>query len=178
MRYGCQTRNQPRMSLPDGITPLVHGRLGELWHRRSRTAGCGAKRVHFRDGSLSPVSRLDHRRSRKAGCWRPGSAARRRRTPTSASGFRARRAIAGACPGRSPTGSSRRRKRYPCWNPVLFQPKDGPLMLFYKVGPSPDNWWGMLMTSGGRRRHVVAPAAPAGRHPGPHQEQAGTAFKW
>ena len=38
-------------------------------------------------------------------------------------------------------------KRYPCWNPVLFQPKDGPLMLFYKVGPSPDSWWGMLMTS-------------------------------
>ncbi len=38
-------------------------------------------------------------------------------------------------------------RRYPCWNPVLFQPKDGPLMLFYKVGPSPDSWWGMLMTS-------------------------------
>lgn len=38
-------------------------------------------------------------------------------------------------------------RRYPCWNPVLFQPKDGPLMLFYKVGPSPDEWWGMLMTS-------------------------------
>lgn len=37
--------------------------------------------------------------------------------------------------------------RYPCWNPVLFQPKDGPLMLFYKVGPSPSTWWGMLMTS-------------------------------
>jgi predicted neuraminidase len=30
---------------------------------------------------------------------------------------------------------------------VLFQPKDGPLMLFYKVGPSPSTWWGMLMTS-------------------------------
>lgn len=37
--------------------------------------------------------------------------------------------------------------RYPCWNPVLFQPKSGPLMLFYKVGPSPSTWWGMLMTS-------------------------------
>lgn len=35
--------------------------------------------------------------------------------------------------------------RYPCWNPVLFQPKNGPLMLFYKVGPSPSAWWGMLM---------------------------------
>ncbi len=37
--------------------------------------------------------------------------------------------------------------RYPCWNPVLFQPKEGPLMLFYKVGPKPDQWWGMLVTS-------------------------------
>ena len=42
--------------------------------------------------------------------------------------------------------------RYPCWNPVLFQPKDGPLLLFYKVGPSPQGWWGMLTRSedGGR----------------------------
>lgn len=38
-------------------------------------------------------------------------------------------------------------ERYPCWNPVLFQPKSGPLLLFYKVGPSPSSWWGMLMTS-------------------------------
>ena len=38
-------------------------------------------------------------------------------------------------------------KRYPCWNPVLFQPQSGPLLLFYKVGPSPSSWWGMLMTS-------------------------------
>lgn len=36
---------------------------------------------------------------------------------------------------------------HPCWNPVLFQPKEGPLMLFYKVGPSPSTWWGMLKTS-------------------------------
>lgn len=38
-------------------------------------------------------------------------------------------------------------KRHPCWNPVLFQPKTGPLLLFYKVGPSPSEWWGMLMRS-------------------------------
>ena len=38
-------------------------------------------------------------------------------------------------------------KRYPTWNPVLFQPRGGPLMLFYKVGPSPQEWWGMVMTS-------------------------------
>src|SRR5687768_2014934 len=39
------------------------------------------------------------------------------------------------------------KKRYPCWNPVLFQPRTGPLMLFYKVGPTPAKWWGMLITS-------------------------------
>ena len=39
------------------------------------------------------------------------------------------------------------KKRYPCWNPVLFQLTNGPLMLFYKVGPHPSTWWGMLMTS-------------------------------
>src|SRR5689334_17359498 len=38
-------------------------------------------------------------------------------------------------------------KRHPCWNPVLFQPTGGPLVLFYKVGPSPDTWWGLVRTS-------------------------------
>lgn len=44
-------------------------------------------------------------------------------------------------------------RRHPTWNPVLFQPRGGePLMLFYKVGPSPQTWWGELRTSmdGGR----------------------------
>src|ERR1019366_9085585 len=36
---------------------------------------------------------------------------------------------------------------YPCYNPVLFQPRHGPLLLFYKVGPSPAHWWGMMKTS-------------------------------
>jgi predicted neuraminidase len=37
--------------------------------------------------------------------------------------------------------------RYPTWNPVLFQSATGPLMLFYKVGPDPITWWGMMMAS-------------------------------
>ena len=41
---------------------------------------------------------------------------------------------------------------YPSWNPVLFQAQGGPLLLFYKVGPSPREWWGQLLrsTDGGR----------------------------
>lgn len=38
-------------------------------------------------------------------------------------------------------------RRYPCWNPVLFQVDAGPLLLFYKVGPSPSEWWGVVKTS-------------------------------
>lgn len=38
-------------------------------------------------------------------------------------------------------------RRYPTWNPVLFQPKEGPLLLFFKIGPSPSLWWGMVMAS-------------------------------
>lgn len=38
--------------------------------------------------------------------------------------------------------------RYPTWNPVLYQIPEGDLVLFYKVGPSPSAWWGMLMRSG------------------------------
>ena len=49
-------------------------------------------------------------------------------------------------------GVQNEKLRYPCWNPVLFQPASGPLLLFYKVGPSPRAWWGMLIRSrdGGR----------------------------
>ena len=37
--------------------------------------------------------------------------------------------------------------RHPCWNPVLFQQPGGPLQLYYKCGPSPSTWWGMLTES-------------------------------
>lgn len=53
--------------------------------------------------------------------------------------------------------------RQPCWNPVLFQPKSGPLMLFYKVGPNPSVWWGMLRTSeDGGKTWSEARRLPAG----------------
>ena len=38
-------------------------------------------------------------------------------------------------------------KRFACWNPVLHRLRDGTLLLFYKVGPNPREWWGMLTSS-------------------------------
>ena len=42
--------------------------------------------------------------------------------------------------------------RFPCWNPVLFEMPGRRLTLFYKVGPNPRAWRGMVRTSadGGR----------------------------
>jgi predicted neuraminidase len=45
------------------------------------------------------------------------------------------------------TGVQADRTRHPCWNPVLFVLPDKALALFYKVGPNPRTWWGMLRTS-------------------------------
>jgi alpha-L-fucosidase len=36
---------------------------------------------------------------------------------------------------------------YPCWNPVLVKNTDNKLLLFYKVGPNPREWWGKMITS-------------------------------
>ncbi len=38
--------------------------------------------------------------------------------------------------------------RYPCWNPVLVRNHSDPgkISLYYKCGPNPRQWWGMLMT--------------------------------
>jgi predicted neuraminidase len=48
-------------------------------------------------------------------------------------------------------------KRWPAWNPVLFQSAGRPLLLFYKVGPSPSEWWGLVMTSNDGGRSWSAP---------------------
>jgi alpha-L-rhamnosidase len=44
-------------------------------------------------------------------------------------------------------GADRFSRAQPCWNPVLHQAAGGALLLFYKVGPSPRRWWGVLRTS-------------------------------
>ncbi len=38
-------------------------------------------------------------------------------------------------------------KTYPCWNPVLVKNKDNTIFLYYKVGPNPREWWGMVKKS-------------------------------
>ena len=43
-------------------------------------------------------------------------------------------------------GIQHKSKRYPCWNPVLFN-TGNEILLFYKTGPSPSTWWGELIRS-------------------------------
>jgi predicted neuraminidase len=60
----------------------------------------------------------------------------------------ARRSAGGwSAPAEVANGRQEDGRRHPCWNPVLFQPSRGPLVLFYKVGPSPREWWGLARTS-------------------------------
>ena len=47
--------------------------------------------------------------------------------------------------------------RLACWNPVLFRPAVGPLLLFYKVGANPRTWWGLAMASEDHGRTWTAP---------------------
>ena len=59
------------------------------------------------------------------------------------------RQIAGAwsAPVEVANGIQHKTLRYPCWNPVLFQHSGGPLQLYFKCGPTPSSWWGMLTES-------------------------------
>ncbi len=57
--------------------------------------------------------------------------------------------------------------RLPLWNPVLFQQPKGPLLLFYKCGPDPDAWWGMLTTSADHGKTWTKPVALPDKGIGP-----------
>lgn len=53
--------------------------------------------------------------------------------------------------------------RLPTWNPVLYQIPKGDLILFYKIGPKPSEWWGMMKTSkDGGKTWSVAKKMPEG----------------
>ena len=62
-------------------------------------------------------------------------------------------------------------KRFRCWNPVLFQPRQGPLMLFYKVGPNAREWTGWLLTSNDGGRTWSAPRQLPGHIFGPSKNK-------
>jgi len=47
--------------------------------------------------------------------------------------------------------------RYACWNPVLFRTQGGLLPLYYKVGPNPREWWGMVIRSTDEGKSWSAP---------------------
>ncbi len=47
--------------------------------------------------------------------------------------------------------------RYPTWNPVLFRENENRILLYYKVGPSPNEWWGMVMYSDDEGQNWSAP---------------------
>ncbi|KJF43201.1 sialidase family protein [Draconibacterium sediminis] len=46
---------------------------------------------------------------------------------------------------------------FPTWNPVLFRSANNQIDLFYKVGPSPNDWWGMVMHSSNEGKTWSAP---------------------
>src|SRR5688500_8732742 len=48
-------------------------------------------------------------------------------------------------------------RRYACWNPVLFSAADATLTLYYKIGASPREWWGMVRVSRDNGRTWDAP---------------------
>ena len=49
-------------------------------------------------------------------------------------------------PSEVANGIQHKGKRYPCWNPVLYN-TGKEILLFYKVGSSPSTWWGELIIS-------------------------------
>jgi predicted neuraminidase len=59
----------------------------------------------------------------------------------------ARRGNEGWQPPQRVAGAIENGAPQPAWNPVLFQPAGGPLQLYYKAGPNPRQWWGMLTVS-------------------------------
>lgn len=70
-------------------------------------------------------------------------------------------------PVKSLSGEVHGTHQFQTWNPVLFQPSKGPLLLFYKIGPNPEGWWGMVTTSTNQGETWSTPARLPPGHVGP-----------
>jgi predicted neuraminidase len=135
---GCDDRAALRDARTDAWIRAQPGLVSqEFIFTRSPTAMCHAATIAEVDGGLVAAwFGGDHEKDSGVVIW----ASRRDRDGT------------WSAPAQVADGVVAAGERYACWNPVLFQPAAGPLLLFYKVGPSPRAWWGMKATSadGGR----------------------------
>ena len=132
--------------------------FADSWSRRGRTAaGPREERIDLQPGPLPAVPCVDDRRDVRLAWrrrWFGGTAEGRPDVGIWLSRYDGRQWSA---PVEVANGVVSAEERYPCWNPVLFQPQAGPLLLFYKTnsrkaGPGPSHWLGRLITSvdGGR----------------------------
>lgn len=87
---------------------------------------------------------VEMRSGRLGAAWFGGT---KERNPDVTIWFATRGATGWATPVQVADGIQPDAPRLPTWNPVLFQNPGGDLHLFYKVGPSPSAWWGMVITS-------------------------------
>ena len=70
-------------------------------------------------------------------------------------------------PVKSLSGEVRGTNQFQTWNPVLFQPANGPLLFFFKIGPNPEGWWGMVTTSTNQGETWSTPSRLPPGHVGP-----------
>jgi len=130
---GCQTEKPSPAAGPAGRLESQPGwvRSGFLFDEAPFPSSHASTLVETKDGVLAAWFGGPHERHPEVVIWTARYDGTRWSTPVQ------------VADGIQPDGKT----RFPCWNPVLFQPTRGPLLLFFKVGPSPEAWWGMLMAS-------------------------------
>ena len=121
--------------------PKVEFLTGEFVFETAEFPRCHASTLaESKDGLVAAWFGGAHEKSPDVGIWVSRRVADRWTTPVEvANGIQA-------------ADTSGQQHRYPCWNPVLFQPAPvngvcQPLLLFYKCGPDPEQWWGMMTRS-------------------------------
>jgi predicted neuraminidase/ABC-type molybdate transport system substrate-binding protein len=133
-----------------GLEPVRGGTVSEFVFERAPFASAHASTIaETREGLVAAWFGGTREGAADVGIW----ISRRGRPPRPGRFGQAGRSAAAAeagqwtAPVEVATGVQADGTRHPCWNPVLFQLPDASLALFYKVGPSPQTWWGMVRTS-------------------------------